>query len=111
LNVVEQQLLSALRETPLETDCSVSMQVLEALGHITPTQQEQWLSKHRTPRDGKRWFAAGDRWEYCTPAPEPERAPIAVPRPAAPRAAVLGSILVKPLTPLKRAAVGQRSSR
>ena len=106
MNVVEQQLLSALRETPPETDCSVSVKVLESLGFIVAAQQEQWLCRERAPREGKRWYCAGDRWEYCTQPPEDGgrdtkslglRPPVRAASQISPR-----SIVVKPVAPLKR---------
>ena len=107
LNVVEQQLLSALRETPPETDCSVSVKVLESLGFIAVSQQEQWLCRERAPREGKRWYRSGDRWEYCVQPPEEgERDVKSLGLPSPLRAATSQvsprSIVVKPLAPLKR---------
>lgn len=104
LNVVEQQLLAALRETPAETDCSVSTHVLVSLDIVTSAEQEQWLSLHRSPRDGKRWFQVGDRWEYCR-VPEvhwTERLAAAADSEASQAAARLRAIVVKPVSPLER---------
>lgn len=115
LNVVEQQLLFALRETPAETDCSVSARVLESLGHATPAEQEKWLSQHRPSREGKRWFCTGDRWEYCASAPDEGRAEVlSSPMPARIVAASpvpIRAIVVKPLVPLRAGAKVARQVR
>lgn len=112
LNVVEQQLLFALRETPPETDCSVSARVLESLGHATPAEQEKWLTLHRAPREGKRWFCSGDRWEYCVSPPDEGRSEVlSSPMPARMVAATpvpVRAIVVKPVAPLR---TGGRVSR
>ena len=102
MNVVEQQLLSALRETPIETDCSVSFGVLETLGYTTRHQQEQWLNRHRSPRDGKLWHATEEHWEYCCQPQAIERDPPPALRILLPAAGAPHSIVVKPLTPLKK---------
>jgi hypothetical protein len=107
LNVVEQQLLSALRETPTETDCSVSMHVLEALGHVSRFQQEQWLIRHRMPRQGKTWYPSDEHWEYRAEVAEVAAPPVHAPlRAVSQPANALRAIVVKPLAPLP-----QRSRR
>jgi len=101
--VIEQQLLSALRETPLETDCTVSVEVLKSLGHRTPDHQLVWLMTHRPATNGKRWHCTGGHWEYCEALPESQER-LAPPFPARPAPTAIGlrAIVVKPLLPLKR---------
>ena len=68
---VEQQLIAALVETPVETDCSVSMAVLNGLGLKGKELQAVWLNSHRAAMEGKCWQNFGERWEYTTQLPEP----------------------------------------
>jgi hypothetical protein len=111
---VEEQLLSAFRDTPAETDCSVSVKVLEMIGCKEHGQQERWLTQHRAPHEGKAWHMTGERWEYTAhpdvsvslqeslplsphmPAPRPKRSH----SPINPRATP--AIVVPPVVPLKR---------
>ena len=102
MNVVEQQLLSALHETPLETECSVSFRVLEALGFATRLQQEEWLTHHRGPQAGMRWQASDEHWDYCAQRPTIDRETAPPLRMFLPPASPPRSIVVKPLTPLKK---------
>lgn len=107
--VIEQQLLSALRETPLETDCSVSVEVLKSLGHRSPDMQHSWLAAHRPAANGKQWYCTGQHWEYCQQPPETadRKEPLSVPLPTRSAPAAIGTraIVVKPLVPLRRVRV------
>ena len=114
MKFVEEQLLSALRETPIETDCSVSVKVLEMIGLKTADDQQGWLTKHRAPSAGKGWHLTGERWEFTanpdasvplqesfplSPSMSPSRT-IHTHSPIPPR--VAPSIVVPPVVPLKR---------
>jgi hypothetical protein len=117
VKIVEQQLLHSLRETPFETDCSISVAVLASLQLATAEQQRVWLHRHREPRDGKQWHCIGGRWVYTArPEVEEPRKPDAplfprphqqkqksaksVPAPTPPRVA---RMVVKPVVPLHSA--------
>ena len=114
MKFVEEQLLSALRDTPAETDCSVSVKVLEVIGYKDHAEQERWLSQHRAPNGGKAWHMTGERWEYTAnpdaSVPLQESFPLS-PHMPVPRnmhthspipARVAPSIVVPPVVPLKR---------
>jgi hypothetical protein len=114
---IEQQLLSAMAETPPETDCSVSAAVLIQIGLMSRDIQREWLEGHRPARDGKLWHLTGDRWEYAAQAsiPIPTETSFALPAPLATR--VLPSeprsvsVVVKPLAPIKPLRGTRRSAR
>lgn len=123
LKIVEQQLLHSLRETPVETDCSISVALLRLLQLVTADDQRAWLDRHRAPQEGKSWRCIEERWVY-TALPveeeEPRRpdAPLfprailpqrksAPPAPAAP-APKAARMVVKPVRPLPGA--GRSSS-
>jgi hypothetical protein len=74
LKIVEQQLLHSLRETPFETDYSVSAAVLVLLRLTTAAQQREWLARERAPRDGRDWHCIEGRWIY-TEQPASEEPP------------------------------------
>ena len=76
---VEQQLIAALTETPIETDCSVSTAVLSGLGVKGKELQAVWLNSHRAAMEGKRWQNIGERWEYTTHLPEPVAVTVPLP--------------------------------
>jgi hypothetical protein len=118
LKIVEQQLLHSLRETPFETDYSVSVAVLTLLQLATAEQQRRWLQEQREPRAGKAWHRIADCWVF-TAQPEVEAprepSPSLFPRPVLPKSTeaapgplraepALRRIAVKPVAPLRRAA-------
>jgi hypothetical protein len=104
LKIIEQQLLNTLRETPFETDCSVSADVLRILGLLTPDSQRAWLNAQRPLQGVKTWHLHDTHWLYAEPPAEPDSPPsrppllsIAVPRAPSPPA-----VKVKPVLPLRR---------
>jgi hypothetical protein len=110
MKFIEHQLQAALAETPIETDCSVSVAVLEMIGHHDRDAQEQWLREHRSPKEGKRWYLTGERWEYSEKpsVPIPSETSFSVPETSNWRTAPAMSdrkvtpIVVRPVTPLPR---------
>jgi hypothetical protein len=100
MKAIEEQLLVALRETPMETDCRVSTDTLRVLSLLTTEEQLRWLSHRRPPGNGKRWQLSGQHWNFCAPAtdsPAAEHEPVSR---TSVRAPAVGRIVVKPLPPL-----------
>jgi hypothetical protein len=99
MKAIEDQLVVALRETPMETDCRVSTDTLRVLLLLTTDDQLRWLNHRRPPGNGKRWELSGQHWNFCAPTagPAAEHEPLS--RTSA-RAPAVGRIVVKPLPPL-----------
>lgn len=115
MKLIEHQLIVAMADTPFETDCSVSAEVLQQIGMPNLDTQARWLSFHRPPRENKRWHLSGGRWEFtATPslAVSPETT-FSLPAPSHWRTAPtlserrIAPIVVKPVTPL----IGQLRAR
>ena len=110
MKFIEQQLVAALTETPQETECSLSAALLKSIGLPDLHAQAAWLEKHRAAKEGKRWQAMDDRWEYAAePAPDVAIAPVALPAGmnwrgvAATAERRLSPIIVKPLPAIRKA--------
>jgi hypothetical protein len=105
---IEQQLISALAETPHETECCLSTAVLVSIGLAHPQSQLEWLRSQRGEKDGKVWRYSGAHWEYAADVPE-TRETTSIPaairlnwrtvQPVPPERPT--RILVKPVIPLK----------
>lgn len=118
VKIVEQQLLHSLRETPVETDCSISVALLRLLQLATAEDQRAWLDRHRAPQAGKSWHCIAERWVFTAEVEEDEpRRPDALlfpratlPQPKSPAPATAPAVpkvprmVVKPLRPLPGAA-------
>jgi hypothetical protein len=107
---IEQQLIAALVETPPETECSLSAEILKGIGLTDTSTQATWLEKHRPANNGKTWHCLGTTWEYTAKpvARVSDPRPIAVPGGSNWRTSQATSerrltpIVVKPLPPLRR---------
>jgi hypothetical protein len=110
---VEQQLLCALKETPPETECSVSIAILRIIGHHQFAEQQRWLCEKRAPENGKAWHMSGEHWEYTAHPDESVSMPDSFP--VSPHLAAAGGkrtyagkgsqppiIVVNPVRPLQR---------
>jgi hypothetical protein len=103
MKFIEEQLVSALRDTPLETDCSVSIKVLEMIGLKTAMEQHDWLAAKHPPRGTRGWRITTEHWEYSLPEIEPaELRPSCglPPRLSAQQRPAVSRIVVKPLPKL-----------
>ena len=109
MKFVEQQLIALLTETPQETECSVSIVVLEGFGLKGREIQSIWLNTYRPSKEGKSWRCLGERWEYTTSPKSPvqTRQPFSSPTTTPWRTSqatperLLPPIVVKPLMPLE----------
>lgn len=113
MKYVEDQLINALSETPLETDCSVSFSMMDLAGIRGEVEQLRWLSTRRSPVQGRLWHREKEHWTYANSIPvDPPRnvstsrairdttPPIVIPR-----------IVVKPLRTLNlRRAFNERTA-
>jgi hypothetical protein len=100
MKVIEEQLLVALRETPMETDCRVSTDTLRVLSLLTTEEQFRWLCNRRPPGNGKRWQLSGQHWDFCAPPTDSPAPAYEPPSWTSARAPAVGRIVVKPLPPL-----------
>lgn len=64
VKVIEEQLLSMFRDLPVETDCSVSVKVLESLGLQGRDEQKSWLAAQRPAAGARGWHHTGEHWLY-----------------------------------------------
>lgn len=109
MRFIEQQLIAVLVETPHETECSVSVSVLNDLGIMGQLEQMAWLKRHRPAIGDKAWSRSGERWLYTSGpvAPDNELQSIPVPAVASWRNVHSSTdrftqkIVVKPVTPLR----------
>ena len=104
MKAVEQQLVSALRDTPAETDCSISMETLRALGLETPGEQARWLALQRPAGGGRDWHFFSGYWDFAATAIVPAAPAVFHGSPlwSGPASnAHIGRIVVKPLPPLE----------
>jgi hypothetical protein len=65
MRTVEQKLVAVLTETPRNTECAVSVSVLNGLGYIGEELQAVWLKSHRPAAGDWRWQLVGERWQYA----------------------------------------------
>ncbi|MDO8545112.1 MAG: hypothetical protein Q7S40_32130 [Opitutaceae bacterium] len=71
MKFVEEQLINALRETPPETDCSVSTNAMEMVGVRSRLEQQRWLSSKRPAAGDRSWQLIGEHWHFA-PRIEPD---------------------------------------
>lgn len=64
MKFIEEQLANALKETPHETDCSLSTAVMESAGVRGHEAQRNWLEARRPAREGKFWQCDAEHWTY-----------------------------------------------
>ncbi len=105
--MIQRQLLAMFNETPHETDCSVSVAVLDSMGCRGREAQATWLRENRGAWEGKDWECHGDRWVYATTAipAQPQRAE-SPPTWIRPERA-FPQIVVTPATPLSKRSIGK----
>lgn len=75
MKFIEEQLANALKETPHETDCSLSTAVMESAGVRGHEAQLNWLEARRPARDGKLWHRDAEHWTYSESLPFSQDAP------------------------------------
>jgi len=103
---IEEQLVSVLRDTPAETDCSLSVSAMELAGIKGLALQREWLNKRRPPVGNRGWYLSNAHWEYgLPPVDTPVRGQLSYAMPprliSAPAPnMVVPQIVVKPLAPL-----------
>jgi hypothetical protein len=107
---IEEQLVSVLRDMPLETDCTLSVDALDLAGIRGTATQALWLNLRRPAVGNRGWRLSGAHWEYgATPVDLPPRGQLSYAMPprlvsAPPASVVMPPIIVKPLAPLARRA-------
>ena len=107
---IEEQLVSVLRDTPLETDCSLSVKAMELADIKGTAAQSVWLNQRRPAVGTRGWHLCNAHWEYGHPPVEiPVREQLSYAMPprlvSAPAPSmVVPQIVVKPLEPLVRRA-------
>jgi hypothetical protein len=102
---IEEQLANALKETPHETDCSLSTAVMESAGVHGREAQQHWLELRRPAREGKSWHPGLEHWTYSAAVPVPQESPrsFSLPLLATKPPIVIPRIVVKPLPGTRRA--------
>jgi hypothetical protein len=105
---IEEQLVSILRDTPLETDCSLSVSAMELADIRGMTVQEEWLNERRPAVGARGWHLCNAHWEYGAPPIEVQprgqlgyAMPPRLVSPPSPNM-VVPQIVVKPLQPLTK---------
>jgi hypothetical protein len=102
---IEEQLANALKETPHETDCSLSAAVMESAGVHGPDAQRTWLEARRPAREGKSWYRDAEHWTYSESLTVSQDAPrmFSLPLLGTRPPIVVPKIVVKPLPWNRRA--------
>ncbi len=99
MKIIEDQLINAFRETPLETDCSVSITALEMAGVKGQLRQLEWLASKRPAAGARQWHLRGEHWHFGVPTDDDT--PTAPPTPVEPLPLrpprTISPIIVKPV--------------